>query len=149
MIRYRVLDLPTVGTGAFTPIAAHDPLSSSWGLVHRYGAPGNLAVAVDNPHRYLPNLTADDPRVSPSNVSPDVIRPSLYVASARNMGPQADAGIGMRTRRHTPLPIPALSWVLSARNAMRRPKIGGREVQDNPRAFQRWPSLSHRRSRQR
>lgn len=139
-MRYRVLDLPAVGVGAFTPLPAVNPVASSFGLVHVYGAPGNEPVTVPAPERsWAPQRSQLSPELQPSNVSPDLIAPSVYLASTVNMGPSNF--FGMEMRRRTPLPIPARTWKAVVRQAIRGAKIGGRGVVDNPRAFQRFPNV--------
>lgn len=136
MARYRVLDLPVLGVGAFTPTASTNPIASSWGLVSTYGSPGGFPAKVGQPfgaHQH------NSPETDSSNHAPNMILPAIYIAGTRNMGPVAD-GFGMATRRLTPMPIPAMSWIAAAKQAMRGPKIGGRRAVDNPRAFQRFGS---------
>lgn len=137
-MRYRVLDLPAKGVGAFTPLPTTNPVASSQGLVHIAGSPGTLPVPVLSPREQwgAPFLSVD-PATQPSNVSPNVIAPSIYIPSVMNMGPSQH--FGMALRRFNPVPIPALSWISAAKRAMRSRRIGGRSVVDNPRAFQRYP----------
>lgn len=134
-MRYRVLDLPGKGAGAFTPQPTTNPVASSFGLVHRFGAPGTMPVPVKPP--FGPHLN-NAPDVQGSNRAPNIILPSIYIASAANMGPEADAGFGMALRRRAPLPVPAVGWRATALNAMRGPRIGSRRQLPWPRAFQRF-----------
>src|SRR5438445_6043920 len=118
-MRYRVLDLPIKGLGAFTPLPGRNPIASSWALVRTTAQLGRLPIS--SPH---PAATPDisfDPKTTPSNVAPDVITRDCYITYADNMGPSADAGFGMATRRLTPLPVPALSWIATAKKAMITP----------------------------
>ena len=138
-MKYRVLDLPPKGVGAFTPTATTNPIASSWGLVQVTGSP---ALPVDSPSPETDWLPSDHGGLSKwqaSNVAPNMIAPDIYVAHADNMGP--DQHFGMALRRHTPLPVPAVSWISSAKRAMYRFRMGGRAVADNPRAFQRYPQI--------
>jgi len=139
MIRYRVLDLPVQGLGAFTPTASPNPIASSWGLVRVAGAPGTLPIPVHNPMKVWGVPISRDPKTQGSNNSPDVWLPDKYVPYATNMGPSQH--FGMALRRHTPMPVPAVSWISAAKRAMIRPKIGGRAAMNWPRAFQRFPTL--------
>lgn len=144
-MRYRVLDLPSKGAGAFTPLPTTNPRASSWGLVHVYGSPGTEAIPSPAPQRtYLPNLTRQGgvDSAQGSMVAPDFILPSIYTASARNMGPEADAGIGMTVRRLNPLPVPSLTFPASPKIAQATPRIGGRGTMIWPRAFQRFPATT-------
>jgi hypothetical protein len=101
-----------------------------------------MPIAAPAPTRiWAPPISAD-PMTQGSNVSPDVRLPDIYIAYATNMGPQVH--IGMAARRQTPIPIPALSWINAAMNAMSGNKIGGRTVTAWPRAFQRWPTIGNR-----
>lgn len=137
-VRYKVLDLPPQGARAFTPIMAINPVASSYGLVQIYGSPGTQSVPVASPAEEGVPYISQDPKTQSSNVSPNVILPGVYYTNAKNMGPVADAGIGMRFRRLTPLPIPAIDALRSAQNTMRRIRVGGRNPTVWPRAFQRW-----------
>ena len=140
-MRYRVLDLPVKGVGAFTPLPPTNPTASSWGLVHVTGAPGTVPVAAPAPERsWLPSDHGNLSKWQPSNVAPDVILPDQYVPFADNMGPSQH--FGMALRRKNPLPVPALSWISAAKKAMIVPRIGGRAVANNPRAFQRYPNFA-------
>jgi len=143
-MRYRVSDLPPNGVGAFTPIASTTPAASSYGLVEVFGAPGTEAVPAPSPQHigYLPSLTRSGGVNSAqgSDVAPDVILPAIYVASAQNMGPEADAGMGMTRRRYNELPVPALDPTRIPQVAQSAPSIGGRFSMAWPRAFQRFPN---------
>lgn len=146
-MRYRVLDLPVQGVGAFTPLSATNPIASSWGLVKVTADLGasNPQSAPSPAKSWMP--VPGNPglaHLQDSNNSPDVTTRSMYVTYPNNMGPMADAGIGMATRRRNPIPVPAVSWIRSARKAMPAPKIGGRRVPAWPRAFQRWPVIGGR-----
>lgn len=140
-MRYRVNDLPARGLGAFTPIPTTSPAASSQGLLRVTGAPGTDAVPAPDPAA-LPSLTARGGVNSAqgSAVTPDVIFPSIYVASADNLGPEHDAGIGMWRRRFCELPMPALNPGRVPVVAMGSPKVAGRAAIAWPRAFQRFPN---------
>lgn len=144
-MRYRVLDLPVKGAGAFMPVPTTNPRASSWGLVHVNGSPGTEAVPVPAPQRsYLPSQTRSGGVNSAqgSDVAPDYILPSIYVAGTENMGPAADAGVGMLARRLNPMPVPALTYPATPKVAQITPRIGGRATMTWPRAFQRFPAAS-------
>jgi hypothetical protein len=137
-MRYRVLDLPPKGTGAFTPLPSMNPVASSYGLVKPTAALGLLPVPTGA--RSWNVQTSKDPKTQGSNCAPDVILPDQYIVYAKHMGPTADAGIGMAARRMNPLPVPAISGIMAVQNSMHRPKIGGRIATAWPRAFQRFPT---------
>jgi len=142
VIRYRVLDLPMQGAGAFTPLATTNPPASSYGLVKISGSPGTLSMPCPAPQKiWCPPISAQAETQS-SMVSPDVILWDKYIPYANNMGPAKDAGIGMALRRHCPLPIPARTWTLAPRTAMIMRKAGGRMAMAWPRAFQRFPTMT-------
>ena len=133
MLRYRVEDVPPRGGGAFCPLPATTPRASSKGLVHVFGAPGTLAVPAPKPAA-TPDWSMD-PHTIPSNVSPDVITPAVYVPLADNMHPPVPV------RHHNNLPVPAISYVRAPQPAMVPPgKVGGRSVMPRPRSFQRFPA---------
>lgn len=112
--------------------------ASSWGLCRRTGSPGTLPIPAPAPTRlWAPPISAQAETQS-SNVSPDVRLPDIYVAWPDNMGPSVH--FGMAARRQTPIPIPALSWINTAMNAMRGVPVGGRTALSWPRAFQLWPT---------
>lgn len=143
--RYRVLDLPPGGTGAFMPIPATIPSASSWGLVVTSGSPGTDPIPAPAPQRdWLPTLTKSGgvDSAQGSNVAPDVRLPDIYVAWPDNMGPEADVGLGMAMRRLNPIPIPARHYARQPVPAQARPRIGGRSTMPWPRAFQRYPATT-------
>lgn len=144
-MRYRVLDLPTKGMGAFTPIPTTNPVASSQGLVVLTGAPGTEPQPAAGPTRvWAPPISADR-ATQPSNCAPDVWLYDKYIAKADNMGPAADAGIGMAKRRHNPLPVPAINYARIPGKAFQQPtKIAGRGTMAWPRAFQRFPIYTRR-----
>jgi hypothetical protein len=143
-MRYRVLDLPARGLGAFTPTMPTNPIASSWGLVKVTGAPGTEPQPATGPTRvWAPPISADK-ATQGSNVAPDMWLYDKYVAYANNMGPAADAGVGMAERRLTPLPVPAVNYVRVPGQALRTPKIAGRASMAWPRAFQRFPIYTRR-----
>jgi len=135
-MRYRVQDLPVVGLGAFAPLPTTNPVASSFGTVKRTSTLG--LVPVHDGTVAIPTISFD-PKTQSSNCAPDVTLPSIYVAYADNMGPAADAGIGMAMRRLAPLPIPATRIIYSARSAMLGKKVAGRRQVGQPRGFQRFP----------
>jgi hypothetical protein len=142
-VRYRVLDLPAKGVGAFCPTPAAQPVASSYGLVELYGSPGTDPSPAPKPQNdYLPSLTRRGgvDSAQGSMVAPDVIYPDDYTPFADNMGPAKDAGIGMWRRRHTELPVPARNPVRLPLPALRPAVFRGRQQIPWPRAFQRWPS---------
>ena len=141
-IRYRTLDLPPQGTGAFLPLAATNPVASSYGLVEVIGSPGTMPIKVTPPERTGWPSRSIDPKTMESNCAPDVILPAIYYTTAKNMGPQADAGIGMHARRLVPLPVPALDALRVAYEGMKRQRIAGRKAMSWPRAFQRFNGQS-------
>lgn len=144
-MRYRVLDLPSKGAGAFTPLPSTNAQASSWGLVHVHGSPGTEAIPAPAPQRsYLPSQTRQGgiDSAQGSMVAPDFILPSIYTASAANMGPEHDAGIGMTARRYNAMPVPALTYPASPKIAQVTPRIGGRGTMIWPRAFQRFPATT-------
>lgn len=136
-MRYRVLDLPPKGTGAFTPIPTTNPVASSYGLVKPTAALGLVPVSTGS--RSWNVEISKDPKTQGSNCAPDVILPDQYIVRADHMGPTHDAGIGMAERRMNPLPVPAISGILKVQNSMHRPKIAGRAAMAWPRSFQRFP----------
>lgn len=144
-MRYRVLDLPVKGAGAFLPTPSTNAAASSGGLTHVHGSPGTDPIPAPAPQRdYLPRLTARGgiDSAQGSMVAPDIILPSIYTASAQNMGPAADVGLGMRLRRLNPLPVPAFAYPRIPVAAFSPARIGGRATMPWPRAFQRFPSTT-------
>jgi hypothetical protein len=136
-IRYRVLDLPVQGVGAFTPLPSTNPVASSWGLVKLSGSPGTMPIPRPKRNSLIP--ISADPKTQSTNCAPDVGFPDIYIPYADNMGPSQH--FGMAARRQTPIPVPAVSWINAAMNAMSGNKIGGRVAAAWPRAFQRWPTI--------
>lgn len=136
-MRYRVLDLPVKGTGAFLPTMPRNPIASSWGLVKLSGAPGTMPIPRPKAAA-VPPISAVRETQS-TYVSPDVGLPDIYIPYPDNMGPSQH--VNMAGRRLTPIPVPAVSWINTAMNAMTGSKIGGRAAMAWPRAFQRWPTI--------
>lgn len=147
MTRYRTSDLPPNGVGAFMPVPAGDVLASSYGLVKIYGSPGTTTTPAPAPQRnYLPSQTAQGGVNSAqgSNVAPDVMAFSEYHTVADNMGPEADAGLGMTRRRFNELPMPAINPTRIPVTAFVPPsRLGGRSQINWPRSFQRFPNLNN------
>ena len=136
-MRYRVMDLPVKGAGAFTPTMPRNPIASSWGLVKLSGAPGTMPIPRPKAVA-IPPISAIRETQS-TYCSPDVGLPDIYTPYPDNMGPSEH--VGMAARRQTPIPVPAVSWINAAVSAMRGNKIGGRAAMAWPRAFQRWPTI--------
>lgn len=134
-LRYRVLDLPVKGAGAFCPTTFPNPIASSWGLTSLTGSPGTTPTPVPAPTRvWAPPISAIA-ETQPSNVSPDIILPDKYIPYARN-------GIchTLPNRIRNNVPVPATGWIAVVQPGMgfRTGKIGGRKALNWPRAFQRW-----------
>lgn len=133
-LRYRVLDLPGRGTGAFTPGLVTTPAGSSHGEVKVGGAPGTLLVPSPKPAGNAP--FGNDRKTQGSYVSPDVFTPSVYVPFADNMHGQA------ATQSSNELPVPAVGYARAPGVAFNPQHMGGRRVIPWPRSFQRWGSLT-------
>lgn len=140
-MRYRVDDLPISGTRAFTPLPSTNPVASSYGLVKVTSSLGLEPVPSPSAAKDLPSPSSDR-RTQPSFVAPDVILRSTYIAHADNMGPCADARIGMAMRRNNPIPVPAKGWIPVPPSALRSKRFAGRQAMSWPRAFQRWGTQS-------
>lgn len=143
--RYRVLDLPPGGSGAFMPIPTTNPAASSGGLTVLSGSPGTDPIAAPAPQRtYLPSLTkvGGVNSAQGSEVAPDIRLPDIYIPYADNMGPEADLGLGMAVRRLNPLPVPARHFARQPVPSQAAPRVGGRATMAWPRAFQRYPATS-------
>lgn len=136
-IRYRVLDLPAKGAGAFCPIPPMNPIASSWGLCQYTGSPGTTGVHVTAPTRiWAPPISAIA-ETQPSNCSPDIIFPDQYIVHSTN-----EVGHTLPNRISNDLPVPAVSWINTAMVAMGVRKTGGRAAMRWPRSFQRFPATS-------
>lgn len=133
LVRYQVSDLPLRGMGAFCPTASTTPHASSGGREIVSGSPGTTAIPSPKPGG-LP-IVGLDPKTQGSNVSPDVIAPSIYIASAANMGPQ------VQIRHHNNMPVPALTTTRVPLQKSHKQRLGGRAAVPWPRTFQRWGSV--------
>lgn len=125
------------GRGAFTPLAARSGIFATASLMRRAGNPGIVAEPASGP-RLSP--LGWDPAAEPSNVAPNVILPSIYIAFADNMGPWATPGALHVAWRHGTVPVPAQQIVHQPRPAARRARIGGRRVVPTPRVLPTYPS---------
>lgn len=133
-VRYRVLDLPGRGLGAFTPGMVTTPAGSSHGEVKVGGAPGTLLVPSPKPAALAP--FGNDRKTQGSYVSPDMVTPDIYVPFADNMHGEA------RTKSTNEMSVPAVGYARAPGNAFKPQHIGGRGVVPWPRSFQRFPSLT-------
>lgn len=133
-VRYTMVD-PGAGppgrAGAMMPTPAIMPKASTGGLVHVAGAPGNLAVPAPKPCAIPPNAAVRT--TQPSYVSPDVMFPSKYVASAAHMHPPVNL------QRYNELPVPAVSPYALPGIAQRMRRVGGQSQVRQPLALQTWP----------
>lgn len=105
------------------------------------GFPGTIPVPVD--HDQALSLNGFDPKTQPSNNSPDVILPTVYIPGTRYMGPWTRRG-AMHTPGiyggGNPLPEPAGAPSGIPLPAARPAKIGGQKVIGWPRVAQTWQS---------
>lgn len=129
----RTLQAPTGwGTGAFTAIPAQSSTAQFNGQNIVTGAPGTVPVRSPRPAA-INDTMLGGPYVQPSNVAPNYILPSIYVAHVnQSMHFPGDTNI----TNVTPVPstaigaVPATGWA--------KPRIGGDTVTRAVRPFTRW-----------
>lgn len=133
-VRYTMVD-PGAGppgrAGALMPTPAVMPKASTGGLVYVAGAPGNMPIPAPKPEAIPPNAAVRT--TQPSYCAPDVLFPSKYVASAKNMHPPVGL---LRTNE---MPVPAVSPYSLPGVAQRMRRVGGQSQIMQPLALQSWP----------
>ena len=138
-IGYRTQEVPTRrGTGAFAPIPAQSWSATFNGQNITTGCPGTVPVASPRP----PSLNDGElggPFNQPSNVSPNVFYPSVYVAHANPT--MHFAGAILQSVDHV-VPVPATQPAKIVMQFMHRWRIGGRTVTTSVRPFTQWPNYS-------
>lgn len=162
-IRYTTNDVPQWGKGAFTPVPAMTPLSSSGGEQKRFlqqwsEAPdpnlaGMAATAIGNfdyQNSYAQvGQSADFIGVPDKTFVPglpmafrpvmNLVHRMMYWATAQNMGPNGP-NVHMKIFSDNPLPIPAQNPGRVAMPAMRTQPKGTIIATAWPRPFISWPT---------
>jgi len=139
--QYRVLQLPTKGTGAFMPIPARQREANSAGHVQATisGSPGTTPV-------YSPRPPAMDDQGlggmynQPSSCAPDVFYPSIYFY-------RIVRGLkfpGRVLQSDNPLPVPAGAQGRTGVQWQHRVRVGGRTTTASIRPFTQWPTYGGR-----
>ena len=135
----RTLEVPTNrGTGAFAVVPAASSTASFYGQNLTTGCPGTVPVASPQP----PSLNDGElggPFNQPSNVSPNVFFPSIYVAHANST--MHFPGSILQSVDHV-VPVPAIQPAKVVMQFMHRWRIGGRTVTTSVRPFTQWPNYS-------
>lgn len=142
-MRYFVMGTPTDSRAtAFVPTPALTPVASSYRAVRITGQPGTRGVPAPKPAALVP--ISQVPQTQRSNVVPDVIFPSIYIAHADNMH------VPVSLFRDNQLPVPAVDLYRFPNNSkptftgrlanptMRRRRIGGRHPLRWPASPQVW-----------
>lgn len=127
----RTPQVPTLGAGAWAVPPAVIPSASTGGLIR---TTGNPAQPVPAPAPGVVDVSVD-PRTSPSNCAPNMIRPSIYVAHADNQYPPMPLEID------NVMPMPTFDVVRVPRQATHKQRIGGRTATSWPRNLIRWPTI--------
>lgn len=129
--RIVVLNAPR-SPGAVLPAMTPTAQAATNGVCRVTGAPGTMPVRAPKPAALPP--FGPKRSAQPSYCAPDVIRPSLYIATPGCGRPPA------RILADTITPVPATKPVLVASNRMAQPRrIGGRTVTRAARPLVRWP----------
>ena len=128
-MRYTLNGVPAAQAPAFLPTATVSPVESSYGLVIVHGSPGTTPVRAPKP---LQGVDYVDPHTSPSNCSPDIRFPSIYIASTENMGPQ------VMWRSLNELPVPAVKLEARPKNPTRRARVLGLTAIHQPKVRPPW-----------
>lgn len=128
----RYLELPQVGTSAFTATAASSSTAEFNGQNLIYGSPGSRPVYSPRPAG-MSDGELGGPLNQPSSCSPDVIYPSIYFVIPNDT---MHAPVDMSRRSPTPIPATPVSNV--AATGFMQPRIGGDTVTPAIRPFTRW-----------
>ena len=133
---YRVLQLPSKGTSAFTPIAARgaQPNSGGQNQAGIVGNPGVHPVASPRP------AAMDDQGLGgqfnqPSSCAPDVFYPSVYF-----WRPDRSVRFPGKLLSDNVLPVPAGVQGRTPVQSQYRTRIGGRTATAAVRPFTQWPT---------
>jgi len=124
---------------AIIPPYSPTPTSVHGGDVRLAAAPGTVEIPSPRPKFAATRATRGGTRVAqdlrPSDCSPDVFLPRLFVQFSDNMGPPVP------TVSTNEVPIPAANYPRIPVVASRKPaRIGGRGIIPAPRSLTRWPS---------
>jgi len=132
-IQIRTLQVPTGwGTGAFTVIPAANSTAEFNGQNIVTGMPGNKAVPSPRPAA-LKDGELGGPYNQPSDVSPNYILPSIYVARVNNtMHFPGDTNVTNVS------PVPATAIGATVQAGWTKPVIGGNRVTRAVRPFTQW-----------
>ena len=131
----RTLQAPTRwGTGAFVSIPAQSSTAQFNGQNIVTGAPGTVPVHSPKPPA-LDDGSLGGPYNQPSNVSPNYILPSIYVAHA-NSSMRFPGDIAITNVS----PVPATAIGAVAGLGWARPRLGGQTVTASKRPFTQWPT---------
>lgn len=137
--RYRTLQVPQKGTGAFVPVPAQSYSAAFNGQNLIDGNPGTVAIPSPRP----PTLNDGElggPFNQPSSVSPDVFYPSIYTVRCNRTMRFPGIGGGLTRHNDHPVPVPAGNLGLFKQNFMHRVRVGGRTVTKAVRPFTQWPT---------
>jgi hypothetical protein len=136
-IQIRTLQVPTAwGTGAFMPLPAAVSTAEFNGQNIVTGYPGTCAVPAPRP----PALRDSDLGGffnQPSDVAPNYILPSIYVARVNNT-----MHFPGNISRTNVSPVAATAIGATARAAWTKPVIGGDKVTRSVRPFTQWRTWS-------
>lgn len=133
-IQIRTLQAPKRGAGAFAPMLTMGGTSAFNGQNIVTGAPGTVNVFAPRPAA-LDDSSLGGPFNQSSSVSPNFIRPSIYVAhenrSLRFPG---------QVKVDNVLPVPAIKLGKVQLQVQHRARLGGRTVTQSVRPFTQWPT---------
>jgi len=140
-IQIRTLQVPTAwGTAAFTPVPAASWSAEFNGQNIVTGAPGNVPVYSPRPAA-LNDSSLGGPYNQPSDVAPNYILPSIYVAHVNRSMRFPSSALG----RRMPSPVRAVQAGTAVVNLWGKPRIGGDTVTPAIRPFTQWRTYGSRK----
>jgi hypothetical protein len=164
-IRYRMLNAPAKGTGAFMPAPTTTPAASSGGEQIRIGYPGNLPIPSSPPpgisgvnycspasvagwanDDFQPDTTSPPPGGKTQQMAfagpATPFLPTIYYTKPTFMGPMHGLGAaGMKIYSDNVIPMPAEQPGYVAKVGFTPPpRLGGRSVTAWPAPFTQWPA---------
>lgn len=137
-VEYRTLQLPTKGSGAFTPTLSAIGTAATNGQNEVVGYPGTMRIPSPRPAA-LVDGELGGPLNQPSSVAPNWFLPAIYYAVVNST-----LQFSGKTWCDNVLPVPAKQPTGQVVNWQHRTRVGGRTTTTSTRPFTQWPTYSGR-----